>query len=395
MIQSFSFPTRLRVAVTVCGIVTAAPASYGAATPKLERTPAPGPASVPSTIYNFHVAPTGSDTNPGNKAAPFKTIERAAKAAVPGTTVHVAPGTYPGGFKTTVSGTAKDRISFVSTVKWGAKIVPPAKSTTPTAWDNRGNYVDIVGFDVDGSAHQAGTRWTAGIYSGGSYDRIEYNHVHHIATTIPCTSAGGSGIGVDSYYHGVQSDVIGNSVHDIGPPGCRYIQGIYINTPGSVKNNIVYRIGAAGIQLWHDAHNVIISNNTVSTSNTGIIVGGGDYYYTKGPNDHTHVYNNIVYDNKIGISEQGATGKNNSYHNNLVYQNTTADWRLLNGLMHSDTVAAAPQFVKYTRTGTPDFRLSSTSPAIGKGSATHAHGTDFDGSARTAGTGYDIGAYQH
>jgi hypothetical protein len=73
---------------------------------------------------------------------------------------------------------------------------------------------------------------------------------------LPCTSKGGSGIGVDSYYKGMYSEVVGNSVHDIGPPGCRYVQGIYVNTPGTVRNNIVYRVAEAGIHLWHDAHKV-------------------------------------------------------------------------------------------------------------------------------------------
>ncbi|MGJ9420892.1 hypothetical protein ACHAC9_24675, partial [Massilia sp. CMS3.1] len=82
----------------------------------------------------------------------FKTLARAAKAAIKAnTTVFVAPGTYAGGFKTTGNGTAAGRIYWVSTTKWGAKIVPPTNSTNKTAWDNRGNYVSIIGFEVDGS----------------------------------------------------------------------------------------------------------------------------------------------------------------------------------------------------------------------------------------------------
>jgi parallel beta-helix repeat protein len=271
----------------------------------------------------------------------------------------------------------------------------PSRATSAVAWDNRGNYVDIVGFEIDGRRHQGGIKWTTGIYSGGSYNGIRHNHVHHIATNVPCTSAGGSGIGVDSYYRGIQSDVIGNSVHDIGPAGCRFVQGIYINTPGTVRNNIVYRVAEAGIHLWHDANNVIIANNTVTASNTGIVVGGGDYYYTRGPNDHTYVFNNIVYDNRMGIFEQGATGRNNRYRNNLVFQNKDADWKLLNGLEHQGTVAAAPAFVAYSRHGTPDFGLAANSPAIGKGLPGQPDTVDFHGKPRTASTGIDLGAIQH
>jgi hypothetical protein len=192
----------------------------------------------------------------------------------------------------------------------------------------------------------------------------------------------------------VQSEVIGNLVHDIGPAGCTFVQGIYISTSGSVKNNVVYRVAEAAIHLWHDATNVIITNNTVTTSHTGIVVGGGDFYYTAGPDDYTAVYNNIVYDNYYGISEQGKTGVHNTYRNNLVYQNTV-NWTLRNGLTHTGTVTSAPYFVGYTKTGTPNLHLTSSSPAIGRGTATNAYPTDFDGRPRNSSTGYDIGAYQH
>ena len=62
-------------------------------------TTASSPSIVaPATTYNYYVAPTGSDTASGSKAAPFKTLARAIKALRPSTTVWVAPGTYLGGF---------------------------------------------------------------------------------------------------------------------------------------------------------------------------------------------------------------------------------------------------------------------------------------------------------
>ncbi len=358
-------------------------------------TPTPNPTPIPKTTYNYYVAPNGSDNNPGTAAAPFQTIARAARAVLPSSTVHVAPGTYAGGFRTSVNGTAAGRIYFVSTTKWGARIVPPASSANDTAWDNRGSYIDIVGFHIDGTTTQSGTRWTHGIYNGGSYGMIRNNWVHHIAKTVACTSAGGSAIGVDSYYNGVKSDVVGNLVHDIGPAGCRYVQGIYVSTSGTVKNNVVYRVAEGAIHLWHDARDVIITNNTVTASHTGIIVGGGDYYHTSGPNNNTIVANNIVYDNAMGISEQGQTGTGNRYTNNLVFQNSTYNYSLKNGLQPSASISAVPQFVSYTRTGTPDLHILGTSPAVGKGTPTNALATDFDDMPRNATTGYDIGAYQH
>lgn len=352
-------------------------------------------AGVPPTTYNYYVSPDGSDDDPGTKEAPFKTLARAAQAVTrESTTVWVAPGKYDGGIKTTVDGSANGRIYWVSTKRWGAKIVPPPNSTTDSAWDNRGDYVSIIGFEVSGKQPGSGMPWRHGIYTGGSYSVIEGNHVHHLATNIPCTSAGGSAIGVDSYYRGIKGDVIGNRVHDVGPAGCRYVQGIYMSTSGTVKNNVVFRIGQAAIHLWHDAKDLLIVNNTVSSSVFGIIVGGGDFYHDDSGANNVHVHNNIVFDNTYGVSEQGKTGTSNTYRNNLVYQNDTYDWSLRNGLQHDGTVRADPLFVDYPAPK-PNFHLTGSSPAIGRGLATYAPPTDFDGKPRNQATGYDIGAYQH
>jgi hypothetical protein len=275
--------------------------------------------------------------------------------------------------------------------------VPPPVSTSKVAWDNRASYVDIQGFDIDGSLQfgDTGQHWTIGIYNSGSYGRIAGNHVHDIATTLACSTDGGAGIVVDSQDKATDSDVDGNSVHDIGPPGCRTVQGIQADTPASIRNNIVYRIAEAGIQLWRDAQHVVVANNTVTASSTGILVGGGDFHHAGVPNDHTQVYNNIVFDNRYGISEQGATGRHNSYRNNLVFKNSDGDWGLAPGMAHSGTVAAAPRFLDYSRQGTPDFRLAAQSPAIGKGLDQGADGPDFFGKIRARSDAIDIGACQH
>ena len=351
--------------------------------------------SAAQAVQQVHVSPSGNDNYAGTANAPIRTLARAARLAKPGTTVLVAPGTYEGGFKTTVSGTASARIQFVSTTRWGARIVPPASSSTKVGWDNRGSYVDIVGFQVDGSAPRAGTRWTSGIYNGGSYARIQGNWVHHVAHNIACTSGGGSAIGADGYYRGIKTDVVGNLVHDIGPAGCRFVQGIYMSTTGTVTNNVVYRVAEAAIHLWHDARDVVIANNTVAASNTGIIVGGGDFYFTSSGADNVHVHNNIVVGNKMGVSEQGVTGLRNTYRNNLVFQNTTYNWKLRNGLSHLGTVSSDPLLMGNALTGTPDLRPSASSPAIGRGMLTYAPAVDFLGKARTPADGVAIGAYEY
>ncbi len=342
-----------------------------------------------SAQQQLYVSTTGRDSNPGTASAPFLTILKASKVALSGATVHVAPGTYPGGFQTTANGTALARIHYLSDTKWGAKLVPPANSNSEMAWYNSGNYVDIDGFEVDGSNTQSGAPWSGGLYTDGSYDVIENSHVHNIAKSVPCSGHGASAIGTDHYNYGVEDDVIGNVVHNIGPPGCNFDQGIYLSTSGKAMNNLVYNIAWIGIALWHDATNLTIVNNTVMNNMVGIDIGAGDYYHSSAPNDYTTVANNIVYGNTYGIHEEGNTGVHNVYTNNLVYLNANYDYSLQNGLTPTNSVNADPLFVK----NGSDYHLTASSPAIGAGTLVYAPATDLDGVARTGED--DIGAYQY
>lgn len=372
---------------------TASPPRGGASTsptPQASPPEAAGGDDAPGTRFHLYVATTGSDANPGTRSRPFRSILRASQAARADTTVHVAPGAYPGGFTTAASGTAAGRIRYVSDTKWGAKIVPAVGSTVTAAWQNRGDHVDIEGFEVDG---RSGPVWRNGIATRGSHNVIRGNHVHHIADRVACDNNGGSAINTTSYYGGVHDDVVGNVVHHIGYAGCRFIQGIYLSTSGRVLNNLVYQIGKNGIQLWHDASHVTIANNTVFRAGIGIVVGGGDFYHGR-INDYTHVSNNIVVDCAEGIREVGTTGTHNTYRNNLLSGNSLLNIHLKNGNTHTVTIEKDPQFVSYDPGGGGDYSLRGTSPAVDSGSPVHAPAVDLVGTARPQGGRVDIGAYE-
>jgi hypothetical protein len=354
---------------------------------------ASGSASAATSIYHLYVATTGSDSNTGTSAKPYKTITKAASVAKAGTTIHVAAGTYSGNVSTKVSGTSTNRIIFLSDTKWGAKIIGTG---TEAAWNNTGSYIDINGFDISGSGRH-------GVLNYGSYTLVTNSHVHNLTLSGGCTGSGGAGI-VNANYSSTTGDVIGNVVHDIGKPGgCNGVQGIYSsNKGGKIMNNIVYRASSYGIHLWHAATDVLIANNTVfangsSSMGGGIVTGDGD-----SPGGiqlkNTKVINNIVYKNpRSGImqycySGQSCIGTGNVTANNLVYGNGSAI-SLKTGSA-TGTISADPLFVSYNPTGTGDYRLQSTSPAINKGTATSAPTTDMLGVARPKGGAVDIGAYE-
>lgn len=348
-------------------------------------------------MANIYVATTGSDvTGTGIQGNPYATIKRASQAAVAGDVVNVASGTYRAGFQTTVSGTAIAPIRFVSTVKWGAKLVPAVPSDYDFGWECRGGYNYIENFEVDGSGYVSGTKWRFGLYIAGQGSRITGCHVHHIGLTLdPLNNSGGAGIEADGWYGATDLHLIGNIVHDIGPAASNFIHGAYHAATGSIVNNLIYRISGWGIHLWHDANHVNVINNTVfNCISGGVVVGGADFVNTTGPDDYCLVQNNIVYDcAPWGIYEAESTGIHNRYTNNLVYNSGTA-YRLQNGLQPTNVISADPQFMNYIRTGGGDYHLGSASPAVNAGANASSPATDLDGVVRPQGVVVDIGAYE-
>jgi hypothetical protein len=345
---------------------------------------------------DIFVAPRGSDdVGDGSPYAPYRTILVASRHARPGAIVHVYPGEYDGGFVTTASGAVGKPIRYVSEMKSAARIVPPVTSSYDMAWDNRGDHVVVDGFTVDGSKVGNGIEWRLGIYTTGSNSVVQHSYVHHIATHSACGSKGAAGIEGDSYYGGAEIEILANVVHDIGSRSCSYAQGVYHTSSGLVANNVVYRVSGWGIHLWHDIHDVLVANNTVFANETGgILIGGGDYVWTKGPADRVTVANNIVVDNRgEGIAERGQTGSHNLFTHNLVYGNG-ANWSLLTSAPDAAAISADPRFVGYRPDSVGDYRLAAGSPAVGACDRSYAPEADIGDAPRQGGAECDLGAYQ-
>jgi hypothetical protein len=341
----------------------------------------------------YYVSTNGSDSNNGSASAPWRTISHATTKVAAGATVHVAPGTYKESIMVNdnaLAGTATARIVFLSDQKWGAKIV--GNGSAP-AFQLRSNddYIDIIGFDISNPGA------SQGIETYASNGRIEGNRVHNVSGG--CPSYGGAAIHL---YSGANNVVNGNFVYSIGNStgACQLTQGIYSEDRDDlIENNIVLKTQGWGIHLWHAAtHETVVNNTVVNNDQGGIIVGCGDDGCTI--DDYTTVNNNIVAFNgsvggHYGIYENGVTGTHNSYNNNLVYNNSSANFALQNGLTATATITANPLFVNYTGDENGDYHLQATSPAIDKATSTSAASDDFDGGLRPFANGWDIGAYEH
>src|SRR5262249_16965691 len=119
---------------------------------------------------NYYVdSSTGSDSNDGSQAHPWRTISHADSALPVGTAgtctaasgwtsangigacIHVASGTYSETIITSKNGSSAARIRYVSDARYAAKLVGTTSSSL--IWTSHGKFTDIVGFDFDGTVH--------------------------------------------------------------------------------------------------------------------------------------------------------------------------------------------------------------------------------------------------
>jgi len=282
-------------------------------------------ASVAQNQYYVNSS-TGSDSNDGSQARPWRTIQHADSAlalGAGGTVIHVAAGTYSGPINTKKSGTASARIVFTSDTKWGAKIVN-------SNWLISGSYVDVNGFDMTSPGGGG-----FGVQTLANGVHIMGNYLHDF-TTSTCGQYGVINLGNLT----VVSDnwAVGNVIRHAGNYNadsnhCVHLHGIYaFGIRDIIENNII-----SGITGWGIKKNMVpggggpnvISNNTIFNNGGGIDLtelvdsGYGAIF------DYNTVSNNIIVNNgvdvpggpdngRFGINFYHVRGTHNLVANNLI-----------------------------------------------------------------------------
>jgi parallel beta-helix repeat protein len=321
----------------------------------------------------YFVAPSGSEAGDGSRVHPWATLQHAEeslKLGRHGTVVHVAPGLYSAtvpcvnltaNLCVSRRGSSESRISFVSDVRWGAKLAgDPNENILVTT----GSYHDIVGFDIT-APHGQGAVVALDNQGGGRGVGINTidNFIHDVGTLIGCPSAGA----VDYANYAVGGSIIGNVINRAGQTHpCKQMHGIYAANGTVIENNIVSNAVGWGIHYYHSPCDGIIRNNTVFHNGQGGILvgsGSGDSCAAQGNN---LVSNNIAINNgydgrNYGVEEYGFPGINR-FQNNVLHGNLPDDSIRLTTSPRSavsGTRAIAPEdlFVRYTDDGEGDYHL--------------------------------------
>jgi hypothetical protein len=361
------------------------------------------------TTHYYYVAPSGSDSNPGTRVAPFRTVQHAADIVNPGDTVIVNDGVYTGlrGSTTIVrlnrGGTSNAWITFKSANKWGAKLDGQNFDRDGFSIGVDPAYLRIQNFEIYGTAGGASS-WATGISAdgAGSYIDIVGNNIHDIGKICTDTTKGQDGIFLNTHNVTIEQ----NLIHDIGrlapgENGCQPTTGYYMNHDHGIyvyggnhyliQNNIFHHDARGwSIQLYPNAlDNVTIANNTFADPNPyrdGFIIVGATI-------TNSFITNNLFYqpttaaiDFDIVAGADGLTVANNLSTGGIYSYATTPT-----GVIYTSNLekqAASTLMVDPTN---HNYHLKAGSPAIGAGTATKAPGTDFDGVARA--TPPSIGTY--
>jgi len=206
--------------------------------------------------------------------------------------------------------------------------------------------------------------------------------------------------GNDTY--GSSGDGGGVMIADGAPlVGWNWIEDNYATSSGggirsasaqpTIVNNVVVGNIPDGVTLSYDDAGYVINNTIADNSRYGLYsFTCCSYTGTTGPT--TEVINNLIIDSgTYGLVVSGYTSFT-SFAYNDVYGSGSADYSGYTDPTGSDgNISADPLFV-----GDPDWSLQAGSPAVDAGTDASAYGVDddYEGTARPAGSGWDMGAYE-
>ena len=377
----------------------------------------------------FFVSPSGDDNNGGTAQQPWKSLKKVAETLQAGDTAVFEDGVYPSDeiIEFSNNGTSEAPITIRARNKQQAQILFTGLNTKSKIQLNHSQYINIQDFEI--------TQDVAGTTSGDTFINMNNCSNCHVSGNF-IHGAGGKAV---QALVGEHISVVDNTLHDFNIA----VVLANVNQPVIAGNEIEDAVNAimvpAGTRSAQIYNNSIRAVNT--TINNGIVLGGSypanvaydpdgyETYHAAAWNNiiiaetpglvssalvfrgstESGFYHNIVIDAKHGVhylnggsSTAGWTPENTSpkFYNNIfvgltgnaVAETTTPinakhDYNLYhnsaNAPVEENGVYKDPLFID----NYGDWRLSETSPALGKGTELNVVG--FYGEKMNVDIGYE------
>lgn len=273
----------------------------------------------------YYVSTSGDNTNPGTFSQPWRTIQKAANSAAPGSKVYVRGGVYNERVTVNVSGSATEGYITIrnypneTAVIDGSGLAVPANATGLFLIVNR-SYIIISGFELRNFRTAVRDLVPVGIHVRGASHHIlirnnKIHHIEHNGTTTNGVDAHGVAVYGTNPGQSIRSLVIdGNELFELklGSSEALVVNG---NVNGfTITNNLVHDNNNIGIDAI--GFEGVSSDPATDQARNGVIVGNLVY--------NINSYGNPAYgtDRSAGcIYVDGGTGinieRNTVHHCNL------------------------------------------------------------------------------
>lgn len=332
----------------------------------------------------FYVAQNGSDSAPGTRARPWRTVQKALRTLRAGQRALVRRGTYAQDHVVERAGTPSAPITIAAYPRERVVLRAGSSSgdTYPIRVTSGAAYVRVQGFVIEGAR---GTSSTNVYFEGRAH------HVELLRNEVRFSQD--QGIFVEAGTRNIH--IIGNRIHDNGRghvSGQHQSHGIYIEGRDHlVANNVVHdHPHGFGIQAYPQNQGTVIVHNTiVGSGHSGIVVGGDE-----GVGDITIRNNVIAFNSRYGVQMDSdcPTGPV-AIDRNVIHGNRSG--AVQGGCSRVSTsggnLFGDPRFVSR---GGKNFQLRPGSPAINRARGDFSLRTDALGRRRPRGGGFDVGAYE-
>jgi hypothetical protein len=331
--RSVRVPSRLAVVVAL--VVAALTVVSGLSTPAHAQT---------STTW---VSPTGSDTNAGTEAAPFKTLQKALDAATTGTTINLKAGTYREAVITKRAGTAAAPIKIKGPVEGRDKAVLYGLGGRVFSIDH--SYYTLEGFTIDGQQNIARSEYEGKTLSQvrGFKDSVQGRAVNSklvyvgatnttadiVGVTISNMFLTGSGGECVRFRNRAANSLVVNSLiqwcgmlgQGIEPDQYKYhnAEGVYIGTSPKSTTQPMYENDTS--------NNIVVRDSTINTF-------GSECFEVKENAHHNRMENVDCGYNDEPLAQQGSNVELRGDHN-TVLRSRLYESRSWNMKLASDTAA--------------------------------------------------------